>query len=512
MSSGLAQPPFAVAVEREAVDRDAPRDQVERHSFPSGRDPLCSVHVAPSADENSHLDYHALFKAAPSPNLIVRAEPPYVIVAANDAYLAATITTRERIVGRPIFDAFPDNPNDPEATGVRRVRESIEHVIAHRESHTMAVQRYDVPRPGGSGFEVRYWSPIHTPLFGPGGDVAYIIQRPEDVTEFVQLKTLAGEQDRREAELRGHAERMEAEVFLRARELAKANADLRRQIAERERVEAALAREQDFLRAVLDHAADGIVACDEDGVLRFFNDASRVFHGVPDRPLPPDQWAEHYDLYLPDGKTRMAKEQVPLFRALTEGSVKDVEMVIAANGHPPRLLTANGRAITDAEGRKLGAVVVMHDLTDRKSGEEQRERAVREEAGRKGAEASAQRLRESEAGFRQLADAMPQMVWVTRPDGHHEYFNRQWYEFTGVPDGSTDGEGWNGMFHVDDQGRAWAAWRHSLATGAPYEVEYRLRHRSGEYRWTLGRALPVRDEGGRIAKWFGTCTDIDSIK
>ncbi|MCR5878915.1 PAS domain-containing protein [Phenylobacterium sp. J367] len=107
---------------------------------------------------------------------------------------------------------------------------------------------------------------------------------------------------------------------------------------------------------------------------------------------------------------------------------------------------------------------------------------------------------------------MPQMVWSTRPDGFHDYYNARWYEFTGVPAGSTDGEAWNGMFHPDDQERAWAHWRHSLSTGAPYEIEYRLRHRSGEYRWTLGRALPVRNDVGAIVRWIGTCTDIDDAK
>ena len=114
--------------------------------------------------------------------------------------------------------------------------------------------------------------------------------------------------------------------------------------------------------------------------------------------------------------------------------------------------------------------------------------------------------------FRQLADAMPQMVWSTLPDGAHDYYNAQWYAFTGVPEGSTDGEGWNGMFHPDDQERAWARWRHSLETGEPYEIEYRLRHHSGAYRWTLGRALPVRNEDGQIVRWVGTCTDIDEQK
>lgn len=107
---------------------------------------------------------------------------------------------------------------------------------------------------------------------------------------------------------------------------------------------------------------------------------------------------------------------------------------------------------------------------------------------------------------------MPQMVWSTLPDGSHDYYNARWYEYTGTPVGSTDGEGWNNMFHPDDQDRAWERWRHSLATGDPYEIEYRLRHHSGEYRWTIGRANPIRDADGRIIRWIGTCTDIHDAK
>jgi PAS domain S-box-containing protein len=121
-------------------------------------------------------------------------------------------------------------------------------------------------------------------------------------------------------------------------------------------------------------------------------------------------------------------------------------------------------------------------------------------------------LVERENRFRVLADSMPQMVWSTRPDGYHDYYNARWYEFTGMPPGSTDGQAWNGMFHADDQERAWARWRHSLATGEPYEIEYRLRNASGDYRWTLGRALPMRGPDGDIVRWFGTCTDIHEQK
>ncbi len=121
-------------------------------------------------------------------------------------------------------------------------------------------------------------------------------------------------------------------------------------------------------------------------------------------------------------------------------------------------------------------------------------------------------LVESELRFRTLADTMPQMVWSTQADGFHDYYNARWYEFTGVPAGSTDGEGWNGMFHPDDQERARKVWQKSLETGEPYQIEYRLRHHTGEYRWTLGLALPIRDASGQIVRWFGTCTDIHETK
>ena len=121
-------------------------------------------------------------------------------------------------------------------------------------------------------------------------------------------------------------------------------------------------------------------------------------------------------------------------------------------------------------------------------------------------------LAESESKFRAIAESMPQMVWSARPDGFHDYYNARWYEFTGVPVGSTDGEVWNGMFHPDDQTRAWEAWGRSLETGDLYEIEYRLRRADGVYRWTLGRATPIRNEAGEITRWFGTCTDIEDLK
>ncbi|GGO91822.1 PAS domain-containing protein [Stakelama pacifica] len=120
-------------------------------------------------------------------------------------------------------------------------------------------------------------------------------------------------------------------------------------------------------------------------------------------------------------------------------------------------------------------------------------------------------LRESEAQFRAITNSIDDMVWSSRPDGHVDFYNDRWYQFTGVPSGSTDGSSWANVLHPEDVERAGRTWQHSLATGEPYHIEYRMRHHSGTYRWALGRAQPVRDESGAITRWFGTCTEIQAL-
>jgi len=123
-----------------------------------------------------------------------------------------------------------------------------------------------------------------------------------------------------------------------------------------------------------------------------------------------------------------------------------------------------------------------------------------------------QALEESRASLRAIVDSVDQIIWTARPDGHHDFFNRRWYEFTGAVPGTTDGDDWAYLFHPEDRERTFQRWRHSLATGEPYEIEYRLRHHTGIYRWVLGRAHPVRNETGQILRWMGTCTDIHEQK
>ena len=126
---------------------------------------------------------------------------------------------------------------------------------------------------------------------------------------------------------------------------------------------------------------------------------------------------------------------------------------------------------------------------------------------------SAQALSDSERRFRQLADAMPQMVWTMAPDGQFNYYNERWYEYTGLPRDGHGEDSWVPALHPEDVERSKAAWREAIERGRPYQVEYRVKDvRTGGYRWHLGRAVPGRDEAGKIVQWFGTSTDIDDQK
>jgi signal transduction histidine kinase len=172
-------------------------------------------------------DFRALFESAPGLYLVLT--PDLRIVAASEAYLAATMTTRLEILGRGIFDVFPDNPQDPAATGVRNLAASLERVKQFARPDAMAVQKYDVRRPETEGgeFEERYWSPLNSPVLGADGEVAYIIHRVEDVTEFIRLKQAGREREKVAEALRTRAEQMESEVFLRAQQVSEANSQLR---------------------------------------------------------------------------------------------------------------------------------------------------------------------------------------------------------------------------------------------------------------------------------------------
>lgn len=169
-------------------------------------------------------DFHAIFEATPGLYLVLDRE--LRIVAVNEAYLNATMTRRDEILGRGIFEVFPDNPNDPAADGVCYLEASLRRVLESGLADAMSVQKYDVRKPDGS-FEIRYWSPLNSPVLKDDGTVAYIIHRVEEVTEFIQLKNQAGERERQTEALLVRADHMESEIYARSREVAAANLKLK---------------------------------------------------------------------------------------------------------------------------------------------------------------------------------------------------------------------------------------------------------------------------------------------
>ncbi|KAL8283876.1 hypothetical protein RQP46_005308 [Phenoliferia psychrophenolica] len=158
------------------------------------------------------------------------------------------------------------------------------------------------------------------------------------------------------------------------------------------------------------------------------------------------------------------------------------------------LVEVSGAPIV-VEGKHLGGIILLRDVTDKGTGELRR----------------SQKLVGGESYFKHILDHMPQMVWTTTPMGSHDFFNCQWYNFTGLEPEQSLGLGWQNPFHEDDMPQTIKAWSHSLETGDPYSVEYRCRRHDGVWRWMLGRALPFRDAEGKIKGWFGTCTDVDEF-
>ncbi|HVH36370.1 MAG TPA: ATP-binding protein [Tahibacter sp.] len=192
-------------------------------------------------------DFRRIFQAVPGPYLVLA--PTLHIVAVSNAYLQATKTERDAILGRHLFEVFPDNPDDPQASGMRNLRISLQRVLADRVPDAMAVQKYDIRKPEseGGGFEERYWSPVNTPVLDPDGSVNCIIHRVEDVTDFVRARQHGREQAQLAESLRERAERFEAEIFQRAAEVQEANRRLESANQELSRLYAA-SRELDELK------------------------------------------------------------------------------------------------------------------------------------------------------------------------------------------------------------------------------------------------------------------------
>ncbi len=412
------------------------------------------------------VDFRAVFGSAPDAYLLLAPDPPrFTILGASETYLRATMTRREDVVGRPLFEVFPDNPTDPGATGVRNLQASLEEVIRTGEPHRMALQKYDIRAPDGD-FEERFWDPLNSPVFDDRGKLVHLVHRVEDVTEQIRS---------------GKRLRILESVVTTANDAVV--------VTEPE------PRNGEGRRIIyVNEAFTRMTGYGPDEVI---GRTARMLRGADTDPETTRRIGAALD--------RRESVRAELLNYRKDGSPFWVEVSISP--------------VLDESGRVVQWTSVQRDTTERRRAEETALRLTREKAARaeeararEEIESILEKLRESEERHRLLANMIPQHIWTTDPDGYHGYFSRRWYEFTGAAPEETEGEGWLRFLHPDDRERTLERWQHSLRTGEPYSIEYRFRRADGEYRWFLGQAMPLRDEAGEIVEWFGTLTDISDQK
>ena len=321
--------------------------------FPGAR----IVAMAISLPPDSELDFQAIFEATPTPYLILT--PTLHIVAVNAAYLQATQRSRSDLIGRYVFDAFPDNPHDPAADGVQNLRRSLERVVSSQARDTMPVQKYDIPigDPAQQRFEERYWSPINTPVFDAHGRMTHIIHRVEDVTEYVQARSRA----------RLNETRLEAQ----AQEIQAANQRLHK--SQLQAMEAARQAnlERQRLDAVLDAAPVGIFVLDAHGLLLKTNDSNRHLWGAGQPPANSNVDFATWVGWWADGSARhgqrVAPHEWPLARAIRGEEVMNESIDVNSFDLPPirRSTLVSAAPVRNAEGEIIGAVAVVMDISDR---------------------------------------------------------------------------------------------------------------------------------------------------
>jgi len=200
----------------------------------------------------------------------------------------------------------------------------------------------------------------------------------------------------------------------------------------------------------------------------------------------PKQWTS---FIVPEDRERV----LSVFDTLTRDAPSiDVEYRIVRPDGQIRWVRSRGFQVRDDDNKVIRLTGIVTDTTD--------------------ARLAADALRTSLDEFRTLAEAMPQIVWITGPDRSNVYFNKQWLDYTGQTLDESRGHGWNKPFHPEDREHAFDAWQHATETVGTYSIESRLRRADGVYRWWLIRGVPVQDASGNIIKWFGTCTDIHDLK
>ncbi|MBA1159334.1 PAS domain S-box protein [Microvirga mediterraneensis] len=256
---------------------------------------------------------------------------------------------------------------------------------------------------------------------------------------------------------------------------------------------AATERDQsaEIAAVVAKHAADAIFLMDAAGRITFANPAAERMFGWTQSELLERNLHDALHHHYPDGRP-YPKEECPVAQSYRAGEplTGHEDVFFRKDGSPIDVSCSNAPIVRN--GVVTGSVLTIQDISARKAAEEA--------------------LAESEARFRALAEVIPQLVWSTRPDGYCDYLNAKWAEYTGVPVERHYGTGWLDVVHPADRDPTSKAWALFVQGSAPYDIEYRLRSKDGDYQWFQARASAQRNEEGEIVRIFGTSTNISDLK
>lgn len=409
----------------------------------------------------SDLDLEAVFAEVSSPYVLL--DRDLRMVWANSAYLNVTRRRKEQVVGRIMTEEFPAEPDSPSD---QMLRHSIARAFQTGETDHLPLIPYPIAEADGT-LKTRYWSASHAPIRDESGKVVYVLQNTNDVTDLYKNASVSADT------LDGN----KSDVLRRAEEVSMLNLEL--------------GSTTEFFQTIFEQAPGFMaVVVGEHHVFKVVNAA--YYRLVGDRPLIGRSVEEAF----PDLKGQGFYELLD--------KVYQTGETVAYSGAEVWLRTGEtGEAskyyvdfvyqpLRNDAGEVIGIFVQGHDVTAQTMAEH--------------------KLAEAEERFRTMAQSMPSHVWTAQPDGQLDWLSDRLYKATGTQVGDLFGSDWLSVVHPDDLPNSAPAWIAAINSGNNYETEFRIRAASGEYRWNIVRASPIRNSEGQIMRWVGTNTDIHDRK